>query len=139
VSPTDRLRASFRKTEAFDFAFANQIPDGSGHIFDRDVRIDAMLIVQVDRVDLESAKRACSRLLDPFRAAVQLAPPLLEGWRASEFRADHHLPAEWSERLADQFFVHVWAVDLGGIEEGHPRSTAARMREIMSSWLGNGA
>jgi len=44
VGATNRLRTGFRQAEVLDLAFSNKILDGPGHIFDRDVRIDAVLI-----------------------------------------------------------------------------------------------
>lgn len=47
----DCLHAGFREAEVVDLAFADEFFDGSGDVLDRDVRVDALLVEQVDRAD----------------------------------------------------------------------------------------
>ena len=49
----------------------NQFLHRAGDIFDRHVRVNAMLIEQVDGLDLEPLERAFDGLLDVLRPAVQ--------------------------------------------------------------------
>ena len=64
MGATDRLRACFRQAEVLDLACPDQVLDRSGHVFDRHVRVDAVLIVEVDGFDAEPLERALGGLLD---------------------------------------------------------------------------
>ena len=124
MGATDRFRARFGKTEVLDLAFPDQFLDRAGHVFDRHVRVDPVLIKQVDGTHLEPLERALDGRLDVFRPAIQAGRTLHPA--GIEFRievepelgGDHHLVAEGSEGFAHKFFVQVRAVDLGGVEEG---------------------
>ena len=52
--------AASERPKLLTFAPLDQILDGSGDILDRDVRIDTVLEIQVDRLDLPSYQRADS-------------------------------------------------------------------------------
>jgi hypothetical protein len=51
VSAPNRLCSCFRKAEALHFTFLNQVIDRPRHILDGRVRINAMLIEQIDGPD----------------------------------------------------------------------------------------
>ena len=51
MSAPYRLRACFRKSEVLHFALLNQILHRSGHIFDRHVGVDAVLVIEINRID----------------------------------------------------------------------------------------
>ena len=125
VRATDRLHTCFGEAEVFDLACLDQIFHRSGDVFDGHVGVDAMLIEQVDDIDLEPFERAFDGLLDVIGPAVQAwraFHPAGIGIRAeieAEFGGDHDLLAEGREGFADQLFVSERAVDFGGIEEGN--------------------
>ena len=54
MGPSDRGGGGFRQAEVLHFALLDQILDGSGDLLDRDIRVDAVLVVQIDRLDLQS-------------------------------------------------------------------------------------
>jgi hypothetical protein len=56
VGPPYRRRARFREPEVFDLAFADQVFDGSCDRVDRDVRINAVLIEEIDPVDSSAVR-----------------------------------------------------------------------------------
>ena len=58
----------------FDFAFRDQVLDRSCDIFDRHVRVDAVLIEKIDGIDLKTLERGLGNLLDVFRTAVERVP-----------------------------------------------------------------
>ena len=91
-----------------------------GDILDRHLRVDSVLVVEVDGVDPEPLQRAVDDLPDDLGAARH--PPswlTLDGIDVpAEFGGDHHLTPVRRERLADEFLVGVRTVDLGGVEEG---------------------
>ena len=70
VGATDRLHACFGKAEVFNLTFLNQLLHRSGHILDWHVRVNAVLIEQVDGIDLEPLKRAFGELLDVLWPAI---------------------------------------------------------------------
>ena len=131
VRPPDRLRARLGKAEVSDFAFADQVLDRAGDIFDRHVRVNAMLIEEIDDAGLQSLERRFGHLLDVFRTAVEA--PLLGVLGVdveAELGCDHDLIAERSERLADQLLVRVRPVDFGGVEKGDtPRNRRPDQRD----------
>ena len=53
VRAPNRFRPHFAQAEAFHLAFANKIPDGSGHIFDGHFGVETMLIKKFDGIDLQ--------------------------------------------------------------------------------------
>ena len=67
----DRLHAGFRQAEVLDLAFLDQILHRARDILDRHVRVDAVLIEQIDHVGLEPLQRGLGDLLDVLRPAVQ--------------------------------------------------------------------
>ena len=119
VCAADGLHARFGKSEVLHLALLDQVLHGSGHVFDRHVRVDAVLIEQVDDVGLEPLERGLDDLLDVLGPAVQGSPlaSVLRIRRQAELGGDHHLVAERSERFAHEFFVGERAVDFGGVEE----------------------
>ena len=52
VGATDRLHSCFRKAEVLHLAFPNQVLHRSRHVFDGHVRVNAVLIEQIDGLDL---------------------------------------------------------------------------------------
>ena len=119
MRPADRLRAGFGQPEVLHLTGLHEFLDGARDILDRHVRIDAMLIQQVDRVDAKPLERSLDGLLDVRRLAVRTDEPraAVRLHLEPELRGDDDLPAERLERLADQVFIRVRAVDLGRVEE----------------------
>src|SRR5207302_1000243 len=112
------LRAGFRESEVLDLALLDQIFDRSGDVFDRHVRVDAMLVEQIDAVGAKPLERSFGYFLDVFWATVDAGLFAVLNLK-TELRCDLDLIAEWSESFTDEFFVGEWSVDLGGIAEGH--------------------
>ena len=50
MGPANGFRADFAQAEMFCLAFADQIGNGSDHIFNRNLRVETVLIKQVDSV-----------------------------------------------------------------------------------------
>src|SRR5204863_408002 len=95
VRPPDRARGGFGQAEVLHLPLVDQVLDGSGDILDRDIRIDSMLVVQVDRLDLQPRERALNHAPDVFGPAVETTPPRLAfgAWCPAELRVDHDLPS----------------------------------------------
>ena len=94
-----------------DLAPLDQFLHRSRYVFDRHVRVNPVLIEQVDSLDLESRKRALDGLLDVLRPAIQSRRTLhsagieIRTHVEPEFGGDHHLLAERSKCLAQKLFV----------------------------------
>jgi hypothetical protein len=118
VDAPNRLRARFGEAEVLHLALPYQLLYRAGYIFDGHVRVDAMLVVQVDGFDPEPPKRALGHLPDVLWPAVEhlLSRGGIEV--EAELGGDHHPIAERLERLADDLLV-LCAVDLGGVKECH--------------------
>ena len=52
VRATDRPHSCFRKAEVLDLALLNQVLHRSRYVFDRHVRVNTVLIEQIDGIDL---------------------------------------------------------------------------------------
>jgi hypothetical protein len=114
------LHACFRKAEVLHLALLNQVLHHPRHVFDRHVRVDTMLIEQIDGLYLESLDRALGDFLDVLWPTIEPHPlrPAVGIEFEPELGGDHHLSPVRSEGLAHEFFVCEWAVDLSGVEEG---------------------
>ena len=119
VRAADRLRRRFGQAEVPDLALPDQLADGARDVLDRDVRVYAVLIEEIDRLDAQPSQRGLRDLLDVLRPAVHADLFAFAGRveREPELRGDHHPVAERRERLAHELFVHERAVRLRGIEE----------------------
>src|SRR5271165_3204416 len=110
----DGLCSRFGEAEVLHFAFANQVLHRPRYVFNRHVRINAVLIEQVNDIGSKTLKRSLGHLLDVLRPAIEV-------WKGSEieskFCGDHHLLAERSKRLAYEFFIGERAVNLGRVKE----------------------
>ncbi len=99
--------------------FLNQIFHRSRHVFDLHVRVDTVLIEQVDSVDFEPLERALGDLLDVLWPAIQALPTGTSVWieLEPELGGDHHLVAHRRKSFANELFVREWTIDLSRIEE----------------------
>jgi hypothetical protein len=125
VGLADGLGTGFRQAEMLDLALGDQVLDRPGHVLDRHVGIDAVLVEQVDHLDAQALQRGLGHLADVLGLAVDAAHAGIALARAfrrdveAELGGDHDLVAERLQAFADQLLVRIGAVDLGGVEEGH--------------------
>src|SRR6202166_4254407 len=119
VRATDGLHSCFRQPEVLHFTLADQVLHSSRDIFNGHVRVNAVLVEEIDGVSREALERSFSDFLDVHWPAIQ--PGLLAGVRINfepELGGDHHLFTQRSERFAHQFFVGVRTIYFCSIEEG---------------------
>jgi hypothetical protein len=64
VRATDRRDARFRQAEVQDLAFGDEVSNRPSYLLDRHVRIDTMLVEQVDTVSAQALKRRLGDLPD---------------------------------------------------------------------------
>ena len=111
---TDGLRASFRKAEVLNLPLLNQVLHGSRDVFDRHVRVNTVLVEEVDGINLESLQRGLGDVLDVIRPTVDArkrinVEPELGGY--------YHFRTEGGESFTHEFFVRERPVCFGGVEE----------------------
>src|SRR5207245_9434377 len=117
VCATNRLHSRFRKAEVLYLALANQILHRSGHVFDWNVRINAMLVEQINHIRPESLQRSFSNLFDVLWPTIQADLFTFRTKFETEFGCYHHLTTERSKRFADELFIRERSVNFSGIEE----------------------
>ncbi|CAN5346229.1 hypothetical protein BH09PSE1_BH09PSE1_29960 [soil metagenome] len=98
-------------------ALGDQVLDRSGDVLDRHVRIDAVLIEQVDDIGAKALQRGLGDGADVFGPAVQTVGD--DAALETELGGDDDAVAEGFKRLAEQVLVGERAVAFGRVEEGH--------------------
>ena len=87
--------AGLGQAEMLDLAFGDQRLHGRGDLLDWRLRIDTMLVEQIDRLDLQPLERSFHRSADTGRAGIDAN--LLAGIGIdveTKFGGDHHGIAE---------------------------------------------
>jgi len=97
-------------------ALCDQVLERACKLLDRHSRVDAVLVIQVDAVSPQALERFLDHFTDMLRPAVQRDRAVD---RETELRSNPYLVTKWGECFADELLADIWAVDLGGIEEGH--------------------
>src|SRR5216684_2058758 len=101
-----------------NLAFFYELRHGSDGFFNRRVGIDAMLVIQIDRLNPQPPEAAFAGLANIVGFAVQGAGTGGFGITDdAEFRGQHNFVALAFEGAAHKLLVRVWAVNVGGIEE----------------------
>ncbi len=103
----------------FHLALGDQFLDRARRVLDRHVRIDAMLIEQIDELHAQPLQRRIANLADALGTAVHAA--LLARFRIDgepEFRGNHHPVAHGLERFADDLLIGERPIHLGRVEQG---------------------
>ena len=116
VRPADGVDPGFGQADVADLALGDQLGEGADDLLDRRVRVDPVLVVQVDVVGVEPAQRSFDGDADVLGAAV--GPDSAGVRHEPELGGEHHLVAAALEGAADEFLVGVGAVDLGGVDQG---------------------
>ena len=121
VRAMNRSGAGLREPEVLDLAFSNEVLHCAGHLLDRHVGVDPVLVKEIDPIGPEAPKRGFCDRPDMLGAAAQAAP--FAGGRVdveAELRCNRHPVAKRRQGLADQFLVGEGPIDLRGVEEIHP-------------------
>ena len=118
----DRLGRSLAEAEVLHLAGLDELSHRPDRLLDLDVRVDPVLVVEVDVVHPQALEGTVDGLADVLRRAIDGA----EGRYvtgdcvvqvALELAGDHVLVALALDRPADQLLVGQWAVDLRGVQE----------------------
>jgi hypothetical protein len=119
VGPADCCRTGFGQADVSDFAFGYQIGKGTNSIFNRNILIDPVLIVQVDMVGAEAPQGTFDCDANVRRAAVNDARATAEMRDQTEFRGQDYFVPPVFDGPTDEFFVREGTVDLSGVYMGH--------------------
>jgi hypothetical protein len=98
----DSLNPGFRKAEVFDLAFGNQFFHRSSHVLDGHVRIDAVLVEEIDVIGPQTFQGSVGNSLDVLGPTVGSCTAFA-GVKIdveAELCGNHNLVADWLERLA---------------------------------------
>ena len=116
----ERLRSRLGETEVAHLALLDEAFHRADGVFDRHARVDPMLEVEVDRVDLQAAEAPVAGFGNVLRPAVRgrLAVRRAD---VAELGCEHRLGSiAVCERASNQLFVLAVAVGVGGVEEVCP-------------------
>jgi hypothetical protein len=110
--------SGFRKADKADFSFLHQFGHAADRFFDRHVRIDAMLVKQVDRVNAKPLQRSLASPSGVLRATIYSRRRVsIPAHR--ELGGDHQAVAPTFDGGADKLLVAKRPVHLGGVEKGN--------------------
>ena len=116
---TQRRGRGLRQSQIAHLAGRDQVGHRADGVLDRRRRVDAVLIVEVDGVDAEPLQRSVAGLAHVLRPAVDAERLAVGVAHEPELRGHDDLRAPVADRLADEAFVGVRPVDVGGVEQGH--------------------
>ena len=114
-------RAHFAQTKIFHFARRDQFGHRPHRFFNRRGGVDAMLIVEIDHIDIQPFETRLAGRSHIFRPAVD---PALQRFvrvaHESELRRQHHLFPTTGDRTADKLLIRPRPVHIGGIQKVQP-------------------
>jgi hypothetical protein len=121
VRGSDRLRSRLAQADVAHLPLSHELRQGPDRFLDGHVRVDAVLVVDVDAVGAEALERRFGRAPYVLRGSVEHSPGRVVRVHAhAELRRYHHLVAPARHRAADQLLIGVGAVHLGRVQEVHP-------------------
>ena len=107
-----------RQAEEPDLARLDELLHRADGLLDRDVRVHAVLVVQVDIVDVEPMKRASQASVDVVRRAVDAHPGAVRVPHIAELGRQLRLGAATGDGFPEELLVRVGAVHVSGVEQG---------------------
>ena len=113
----DRVGGGLAQAEMKHLALLDELGHRAHRLLDRHRPVDAVLVVQVDGVDVEPAERRLACAVNVIRPATDGLRPVGLTYEA-ELGRDHELVAPPRQRFADQLLVGEGAVHVGGVEHG---------------------
>ncbi|MNQ78676.1 hypothetical protein D3C85_935970 [compost metagenome] len=118
VRPFQGRRRGLAQSQITYLAGADQFGHGADGFFDGHLRVDSVLVIQVEGVHAQALQAAVDGLANVFRSPVDATGGGV-GRVADdpELAGQEHPVALAGNGLADQFFIGVRAVHVGGIEQ----------------------
>jgi hypothetical protein len=125
------------ESDASDLALGLQVDQCAELFRERDPRIDAVQLEQLDAFHAEQAKALLRLGLEVLRFAVALPEPRT-GSRQTRLRRNDELVRVRMQRLADDALAHLGAVRVGGVDERHAQLDGAAKNPdhlVVVTWL----
>ena len=120
VCATDRFFAGFGEAEKANLSLANEFGHRADDILDRNERIDAMLVEQIDVIRLQPAQRTFDYFTNVCRLAVDAGDDAVRVELEAELGGDDDAVARTracGERSPQQFLVRVRAIRFCRVEK----------------------
>ena len=118
VRAANRRRRRLGQSEVAHLAGLHELGHRADGLLDRRLRVDAVLVVEVDVVDAQALQRGVAGRAHVLRLAADLPEARIFFLAdVGELRGEKDLVAPARDGLADQLFVVADAVDVGGVEE----------------------
>ena len=117
VRAADRLRRRLREPEVRTLPAVDELGHRADRLLDRRVRVDAVLVVEVDVVDAEALQRGVASRCGRSRDEPSIVRVPSSSRTIAELRRQHDLVATTGDRAADELLVRARAVHVGGVEE----------------------
>src|SRR6266851_782368 len=115
---TQGFGTGFRQTQSAHFAGGNKFGHGAHGFLDGNVRIDTMLIVEVDGFYAEAFKASVTGAADVRRRAIESASGALGIDAEAELSGhDNTFARNLAEKFTEQLFVLKRPVNFGGVEK----------------------
>src|SRR5947207_2270418 len=112
----DGLGSGLGQSDVQDLSLCHQLAQGADGVLDGGVRVDPMLVIEVDAVGTQPLQGALDSGPDVRRAAVEGSGATAGVRDEAELRRHHDTVAPPLQSAADEFLVRVGAVDLGGVD-----------------------
>jgi hypothetical protein len=118
VGPADRGGAGLGQPDVADLALGDELGQRTDGVLDGRVRVDPVLVVQIDVIGAQPLEGTLDGDTDIRRATVDDARAAAGVRDEAELRRQHHTVAAVLDGPADEFLVGERTVDLGGVEVG---------------------
>ncbi len=117
VRAADRCGAGLRQSQVAHLAFFDQTAHGTDGLFDRNLGVDTVLIVEVDMIDPQALKRSVAGAAYVVGFSADALETLVVTPHDPEFRRDHPVVPTIFDRSANQPLVLERTVHVGCVEE----------------------
>jgi hypothetical protein len=117
MGAADGLRSSLRQSEVADLTLPHEFGHGTDGLLDRHLRIDPVLVVQVDDINFQPPQTGLTGLMHVFRPAIHALTRL--GPHLPELGSENRLVATTGDGPSDQLLVLPPTVHVGRIEQCH--------------------
>ena len=122
MRPADGRGRRLAQAEVTHLPLPYQLRHRADGLFNGDVWIDTVLVVEVDVIDPQPSERAVAGLAHVLRPAVYAPSPLtVRAAHEAELRGHPHFVTPAADRLADQLLVGERAVGVRRVEKIDPQ------------------
>ena len=117
----NRVGRGFGQSQVAHFSRPDQFAHCADCFFNRNRRIDAMLIIQVDMIGLQAFQTGVATSAHIFRPAIHADKTAVGAAFVAEFGGENDFVAASGNRAPNQFLVGERAIHIGGVEKVKPQ------------------